>query len=200
MDFKIICWNLRDLNDLNKIYIINQKARVWKPSILLLQETKLQQCNDFLVWQTWGNKNFKWLDAPSEGRSGVLLCCWDDSKIKFLDSLVGHYSINIICQMCDTKFECIFTGVYAPNSNNIDERKLFWREIEEVISYWDLPWVLGGDFNEFRFTYERYSGWEITAGMRKFNKLISRHELIDLPLNGASFTWTNSLEAELTDF
>ncbi|XP_026436582.1 uncharacterized protein LOC113334570 [Papaver somniferum] len=146
--------------------IIKKNTRDWNPSILLLQKTKLQQCNDLLVWQTWGNKFVKWLDAPSEGRSGGILCRWDDSKV--------------------------LTGNYALNANNTSERKLFWREIEEVRCFWNLSWVIGGDFNEIHFTHERSSGGEYLAGMRRLNRFISQHELFDLPLHGATYTWTKN--------
>lgn len=84
MDFKIISWNIRGLNDLNRRDIVKQKAREWKPSIFVLQETKIQECNDLLVWKSWGNINVRWIDAPSEGRSGGILCMWDTSKVNVI--------------------------------------------------------------------------------------------------------------------
>ncbi|XP_026410405.1 uncharacterized protein LOC113305602 [Papaver somniferum] len=55
--------------------------------------------------------------------------------------------------------------------------------MEAVRCYWDLPWVIGGDFNEIISVHERSCEGEITARMRKLNNFIARHELYDLPLN-----------------
>lgn len=81
---------------------------------MCLQETKLQQCNDLLVWQCCSNKDVKWLDSPSQGSYGGILCMWDSSKVEVLDSLIGTYSITLHCKTISNSFEWMFTGVYAP--------------------------------------------------------------------------------------
>ncbi|XP_026399713.1 uncharacterized protein LOC113295596 [Papaver somniferum] len=130
------------------------------------------------------------MDAPSEGRSGGILCMWDETKVKFVDYLVGHHSINLHRQMPNSGFEWVFFGIYAPSNYII--RKDFWREIEEVRRYWSLPWVVGGDWNVITFIHERTSCTKSNNAMRNFNRFISRHELIDLPMIGARYTWTNN--------
>lgn len=76
----------------------------------------------------------------------------------------------------------MFSGIYAPCSSYTDDVKLFLREIEEVRSFWNYPSLIGGDFNEIRFCHERSTGSDSTIGMRRFNNFISKHKLIDLPL------------------
>jgi hypothetical protein len=39
-------------------------------------------------------------------------------------------------------FEWAFTGVYGPNGD-LDRRRL-WDELAGLMSWWDLPWCLGG--------------------------------------------------------
>lgn len=192
MDFKTIFWNIIGLNDLNRRDIVEKKIHDWKPNIVFLQETKIQQCNDLLVWQYWSNKAAIWLGSPSQGSSGGILCMWDSTKVEVFDSLIGLYSITLHCKTLSNFFEWMFTGVCAPCASNTDEVKLFWREIEEVGCFWQFPWVIGGNFNEVRFTPERTSGGDSTTGMTRFNKFISKHQLIDLPLLGATYTWTNN--------
>ncbi|XP_026417107.1 uncharacterized protein LOC113312577 [Papaver somniferum] len=86
----------------------------------------------------------------------------------------------------------MFTAIYAPCASYTEDVKLFWREIEEVRSFWKYPWVIGGDFNEIRFCHERSTGSDYTGGMERFNRFISKYHLIDLPLIGATYTWTNN--------
>ncbi|XP_026458877.1 uncharacterized protein LOC113359467 [Papaver somniferum] len=82
----------------------------------------------------------------------------DINDAMVLDSLIGPYSITLLCKNISDSFDWMFTGVYAPCASNTEEVKLFWREIEEVRYFWSYPWVIGGDFNEIRFTHERSSG------------------------------------------
>ncbi|XP_026452200.1 uncharacterized protein LOC113352613 [Papaver somniferum] len=60
---------------------------------------------------------------------------------------------------------------------------------------WNLPWVVGGDFNEIRFMFERKGCNRIDSGMKDFGKFCDRHELIDLPMNGAKYTWRSSFSS-----
>ncbi|XP_026398305.1 uncharacterized protein LOC113294100 [Papaver somniferum] len=90
----------------------------------------------------------------------------------------------------NSDFEWLFSGIYAPS--NYLTRPYFWREIEEVRAYWNFPWVIGGDWNVIRYIHERTSCVESNNAMRKFNRFISRHELLDFPMIGATFTWTNN--------
>lgn len=58
---------------------------------------------------------------------------------------------------------------------------------------WDRPLVLGGDFNIIRFSNERRR-CPINQAMKDFSDWILLHELVDLPLGGAEFTWSNNQE------
>lgn len=53
------------------------------------------------------------------------------------------------------------------------------------------PWCFGGDFNVVRFPYERYGNQRWTTQMKLFDGFIAYHNLIDPPLKGALFTWSN---------
>lgn len=54
-----------------------------------------------------------------------------------------------------------------------------------------MPWVVGGDFNIIRFSLEKKGGCPLSADMRNFSDWITQHELIDLPMGGSLYTWTN---------
>jgi len=48
----------------------------------------------------------------------------------------------------------VFMG---PNSGN--DRRLLWDELAGIISWWNMPWCIGGDFNVTRFPSERSCGF-----------------------------------------
>ena len=54
-----------------------------------------------------------------------------------------------------------------------------------------MPWCIGGDFNVVRFPSERLGADFFSSAMLDFSYFISEHNLIDFPLEGGTFTWSN---------
>ena len=54
-----------------------------------------------------------------------------------------------------------------------------------------MPWCIGGDFNVVRFPSKRL-GADSSSAVIDFLDFSSEHNLIDLPLEGGTFTWSNS--------
>jgi hypothetical protein len=81
-----------------------------------------------------------------------------------------------------------FVGVYGPNSDS--DRMLLWDELAGVLSLWEVPWCVRGDFNVTRFPSERLGSASLDSAMMKFSKFISNQGLMDLPLAGGCFTWS----------
>ena len=57
-----------------------------------------------------------------------------------------------------------------------------------------MPWCIGGDFNVVRFPSKQLGVDSFSSAMLNFSDFISEHNLIDLPLEGGTFTWSNSRE------
>lgn len=53
------------------------------------------------------------------------------------------------------------------------------------------PWVIGRDFNVFRFVHEKNKPGHITRSMREFGSFVNQCSLWDCALSNAKFTWTN---------
>ena len=60
-----------------------------------------------------------------------------------------------------------------------------------------MPWCFGGDFNAVRFSSECSGSGPFSSAMVNFSDFISKQGLIDLPLEGGTFTWSNSREVAL---
>ena len=82
--------------------------------------------------------------------------------------------------------------VYDPNANSV--RKHMWDELVGIQQYWNVPWCCIGDFNIVRFPSERSSGSHLTLAMEKFYEFIEGHNLIDLLLEGGSYTWSSGTD------
>ncbi|XP_042942615.1 uncharacterized protein LOC122276776 [Carya illinoinensis] len=107
-----------------------------------------------------------------------------------MEEFVGEFSVAVSFKMAEDNFMWAFAGIYGPNADNI--RKLLWEEIAGISSWWDLPWCIGGDFNITRFPSERSGNSQLSPTMTEFSDCIFDLNLVDLPLVGGPFTWSNN--------
>ena len=56
---------------------------------------------------------------------------------------------------------------------------------------WPMKWCLVGDVNIIRYPSERLGCESFSPAMFAFSDFIENNSLVDLPLEGASFTWFN---------
>ena len=56
---------------------------------------------------------------------------------------------------------------------------------------WEVPWCYIGDFNIVCFPSERLGGSQLTPAMETFSEFIEELSLIDLPVEGGSYTWSS---------
>ena len=82
--------------------------------------------------------------------------------------------------------------VYGPNDNNLWGD--LWDELVGIQQYWNVPWCFFVDFNIVHFSSERRGGSRLTPAMEKFSDFIEDLNLIDLPLEGRSYTWSSGTE------
>ncbi|GKE73933.1 RNA-directed DNA polymerase, eukaryota, partial [Tanacetum coccineum] len=58
--------------------------------------------------------------------------------------------------------------------------------------------ILMGDFNEVRWEHERFGSVFNHVQANKFNEFISEVELVDVPLGGYMFTWSDSAASKMS--
>jgi hypothetical protein len=79
---------------------------------------------------------------------------------------VGRYAIAYSLRNADNNFMWAFGGVYGPNDDG--ERSVLCDEMAGVMSWWDMPWCFGGDFNVVRFPNGRSGATRFSAAMEEF--------------------------------
>ncbi|KAG2706151.1 hypothetical protein I3760_05G090600 [Carya illinoinensis] len=183
---KILTWNVRGLNDINKRLRIRSLLRPWKADIICLQEIKLKLITR-TIRSMWGCQYVGWAYKPSDGASGGILVMWDKRVVENVDEFVGEYSVGYLFKNSEDDFVWAFTGVYGPNSEC--ERRLLWDELAD----------LRGDFNVTRFPSERSGGGRQNHAMGEFSNFISELELMDIPLMGGDYTWSNNYTCSKLD-
>jgi len=186
---KILSWNVRGLNNRRKRLRICNLLRDWKVDLICFQETKVKDPSRQFVRSLWGCNYVDWCCLDASGASGGILILWDKRVVEKVDVCVGRFTLAVSLRNVDDHFEWGFVGVYGPNCR-VDRRGL-WDELAGIMSWWSLPWCIGGDFNTTRFPSER-SGVGSVSAMRDFCDFISDQGLMDFPLAGGSYTWSIS--------
>ncbi|XP_026378383.1 uncharacterized protein LOC113272800 [Papaver somniferum] len=123
------------------------------------------------------------------GGSGGLLTIWNTNKLIRDD---GRMSKNIIYNLFTQNtdgFKWVICNMYSPCEYN--ERALFWSDLDEVRHWWSGPICYAGDVNAVRCDEERNRGEGDSRNKDFLNNFITSHELVDLPLLGGVYTWSD---------
>ena len=143
----------------------------------------------------WGGQHVGWMYMGSNGASGGLLLMWDRRVVEKREDCMGHYTMAACFQNVQDHFVWGFGGVYGPNDDV--ERRILWEELAGLRVLWEVPWCIGGDFNIVRFPSERSNDSNLSIGMMDFSDFISEQGLVDIPLEGGLFTWSDNQEDEI---
>jgi hypothetical protein len=143
------------------------------------------------VRSLWGCSFADWCYLASNGAAGGILLMWDRRVVEKVEAYVGEFVVACSFKNVSDGFSWAFAGVYGPQS--ISSRRLLWEELAGLLSWWELPWCIGGDFNVTRFPNERSGVARFCPAMMEFSDFVSEQELMDLPLAGGTLTWSNSV-------
>jgi hypothetical protein len=155
--------------------------------IVCLQETKLFSLSRRLVRSLWRCNYVDWVCLDSCGASGGILILWDKRVVEKIEDCYGVYSLAVKFRFIEDNSIWAFAGVYGPN--HARDRRILWDELAGLMSWWNMPWCIGGDFNVTRFSSER-SGAACRLDMVEFSDFLHEQGLLDLPLAGGFFTWS----------
>ncbi|GKC39769.1 RNA-directed DNA polymerase, eukaryota, partial [Tanacetum coccineum] len=164
---------------------LNNKHKV---NFLSVQETKLDCISDMDVKVLWGNYKFEYTISEAVGNSGGILCVWDPSVFHKEHHVVSDNFVALYGSWVSNQAKLLVVSIYAPQS--ITSKRSLWSYISSLISRWDGHCMVMGDFNEVRCMEDRLGSVYNAQGANEFNSFISNSGLVEIQLEGYSFTWS----------
>nr|GFB93419.1 RNA-directed DNA polymerase, eukaryota [Tanacetum cinerariifolium] len=143
----------------------------------------------------WVNFAFDYACSMSRGPSGGILSVWDPySFIK--DSIWCDDSFIIVKGKWNNSVgSCYMVNIYAPQDQTA--KYFLWNRLKDFMHNNDGSYILFGDMNVVRNEQERYGSSFNSIEADNFNAFIESTGLIDLPIEGRSFTWMNKAGTKL---
>lgn len=185
----ILTWNMRGLGSHKRRRLVKEMSNRYKPGIIILQETKLSNVETGVIRSVCHFDNPGWVAIHSVGTSGGTLLIWDKELVDGVITWAELYSTSLVASIKRENQCLLVTGVYGPTRG--DNLETFLAELDRGIAHWELPWCIGGNFNEVLYLGERNRAKRRTQGMDMFCDFVDRYELHNLTIQGTRFTWSN---------
>jgi len=187
---KIISWNIRGSNGIQKTRLIKKRIKMDKPFMLMLQETKCSgQTLKERMSRIW--HGCKVLAVDATGAAGGFAIIWHPAKVTLENFISTHFSLSANFTLVDSGVQGVITNVYGPA--NPRDKNSFLNSLEFLASWVDKQhWVLGGDFNLITNLQEKKGGTrKLDAHSTRFGSIIQTLKLIDVRMDNGIFTWNN---------
>jgi endonuclease/exonuclease/phosphatase family metal-dependent hydrolase len=158
-------------------------------SIVCLQETKKEDIDMSFIKSFAPRRLDKFAFVPSDGASGGLLIIWANNL--FTGQVILQESFGLAIEFHSNLSSDNFTlvNVYGPCNGIARDNFIAW--LFHLDIHDDSLWLLVGDFNFYRFSDSRNKPRANINDMATFNEVISYLGLIELPIKGRAFTWSN---------
>ncbi|GJZ64388.1 RNA-directed DNA polymerase, eukaryota [Tanacetum coccineum] len=168
----------------------------YKLNVVAIQETKISNVSHMDVKFMWGNSNYDYICSDSLGSSGGILCVWEASIFKkdyvtILDNFVAIYGTWL-----PSNSKILFVVIYAPQQASC--KRVLWDYVSSLLGRWNGEAIIMGDFNKVRSSDERRGSCFNPSSARRFDQLISTSGLVDVKLEGYTFTWSHPSASKMS--
>jgi exonuclease III len=184
-----LCWNIHGVNSEKKWNAIYDRIKDCHCDVICLQETKRENFDDQYLRKICPPSFDKFVFLPSVGPSGGSIIIW--KSMLFQGTLVfqNSYTISVEFFSLHENAHWILTNVYAPCTH--PEKREFIQWFRNINMPDSVDWLIVGDFNLYRSPEDRNQPGGDHLDMYLFNEAISKLGLVDIPLKGRRFTWSN---------
>jgi exonuclease III len=174
------CWNVRGLGMRQKRDDVRAAIDLATPSILLLQETKLNDISSFLASSFLPPKLRSFVFKPSSGASGGIATAWDDSLLQLIHHSIDDFSVTTTFSYRPDDLSFTIINVYGPCLH--DQKQNFLDSLTQIFAAVSGPAAIMGDFNLIRTPRDKSNGNFNSSEANLFNGFINNLGLIEIPL------------------
>ena len=159
-----------------------------RSDIVCLQETN--EIIDYVFLKNICPHGFdSFVYKPSTGASGGILVAWMGALFAGTKVFQNDFAISIEMRSTLNNSSWILTTIYAPCTPSGKRAFLEWFKNIQMLEL--TEWLIVGDFNLIRRPEDRNREGGDATEMYLFNEAIDTLGLIELPMHGRHFTWTN---------
>jgi hypothetical protein len=156
---------------------------------LCFQETKRSNFDSAFI-KIFAPKRFdKFSFIPSDGALGGLLVLWNGALFSGHILLKECFGLAITFTSLISSESFVVVNVYGPCEGVARENFVAWLFSLNIGD--DELWLILGNFNFYRFVENRNRDGANMTDIATFNEIISYLGLIELPIKGRAYTWSN---------
>jgi exonuclease III len=187
--WKFLYWNVHGLNSDSRQRDVRSKIDDSECDIICLQETKCE-CFDWHFIRKFCPKRFdNFVFAPSVGSSGGILVLWNSAIFDGLLIESKKIGLRIKFTSVHNNASWMLVCVYGPCQGVDRDNFVSWLYNMSIPSVEN--WILLGDFNFMRSPENRNKDGGNINDMFIFNEIIGHLGLLEFPLKGRAYTWSN---------
>jgi len=196
-NWNILCWNVRGINGQNKWDALRNKIDESSCAVVCLQETK-REFFDAPYIRNFAPRRLDTFDyIPSVESSGGILVLWNSTIFKGVVLEKRQFSLTLSLTSQHNHETWFLSSVYGPCTE--PGRSLFIEWMKNLQIGDDENWLLVGDFNFYRSLEDRNRLGGNIQDTFIFNEVTGQLGLIELPLKGRAFTWSNMQQDPLLE-
>jgi hypothetical protein len=195
--WNILCWNVRGINAVEKWPNIRSKIEESNCEIFCFQETKKESFDSSFI-RNFALKRFdKFLFSPSVGASGGILVGWNGGLFDGSVVEIHPFAITVCFSSRLNLNTWYLSTVYGPCLEPARSTFVNWLRNLDIQ---DNPnWILIRDFNFYRSLDNRNRAGGNFQDTQIFNDVIDHLGLVEFPLKGRSYTWSNMQSSPLLE-
>ncbi|KAF7812560.1 uncharacterized protein G2W53_033536 [Senna tora] len=183
----ILAWNVRGAASVEFKWIFRDLIRQHEPNVVLLTETQVGGQKARQIISNLGYSKFHTVEPM--GYAGGLWVLWNENQISL--RMIEDTFQEIHASM-DVNGSPIALMSFVYGSPSRDRRKILWENLVNLSTVHNLPWLVGGDFNEILSPDEKWGVRDASlTRINDFQNCIDACGLTDLGFSGLKFTWCN---------
>ena len=162
-----------------------------------MQETKCESFDLKFIRQFCPRRFDNFAFAPSHGASGGILVVWNSAF--FSGCLIEIQRFAVVVSFTSTHNSEVWNlvSVYGPCDGPLRDDFVQWLYHLQIPV--DANWLLLGDFNFIRSLDNRNLPGGDVNDIFLFNEIIGHLGLLELPLKGRAYTWSNMQQQPLLE-